>query len=178
MIRPTFHPRARVSALASPVAPAIATTRPHAIAASWLRFLLPAVAFLVPLQLAAQSAAPTRTIVSLADSLPIPNAQAVVLFHAPPSGDNVILLPRATVSANALGAALKVLRKLDREHGGSGRSAMIPIEGILPPRNQSAAERASLRAIIAEVAQQPMTRVGSLGMGQWMPLAPGKVQLR
>ncbi|MFP5355739.1 MAG: hypothetical protein ACLGIK_11425 [Gemmatimonadota bacterium] len=143
-----------------------------------IRAALLAVIFVVPLQLAAQSAPGARTIVTLSDSMPIPNAQAVVLFHAPPSGDNVILLPRRTVSPNALGAALKVLRKLEREHGNSPNSAMVPIEGVLPPARQSAGERASLRSIIAQVAQQPMTRVGGLGMGQWMPLSASQVQLR
>lgn len=143
------------------------------------RVLLAALLLLLPpLRLAAQSAPAARTIVTLSDSLPVPNAQAVVLFHAPPSGNNVILLPRATVSTNALGAALKVLHKLEREHGGSARSAMVPIAGVLPPRNQSASERASLRSIIAQVAQRPMTRVGTLGMGQWLPLPPSQVPLR
>lgn len=158
----------------------LAATRALARAAepASLRAALLVVLFLLPLQLAAQSAANTRTIVTLSDSMPVPNAQAVVLFHAPPSGDNVILLPRRTVSPNALGAALKVLRKLEREHGSSPNSAMVPIQGILPPSGQSAGERASLRSIIAQVAQQPVTRVGRLGMGQWMPLAASQVQLR
>lgn len=135
-------------------------------------------AIALPLQLAAQAASGARTIVTLSDSMPVANAQAVVLFHSPPSGDNVILLPRRTVSPNALGAALRVLRKLEKEHGDSPHSAMIPIEGVLPPRDQTPGERASLRSIIAEVAQQPMTRVGRLGMGQWMSLSASQVQLR
>jgi len=172
MIRPTLHPQAPVPA------PAFTMLGACAAPATCLRVLLATVSLLLPLQLVAQSAAPSRTIVTLSDSLPVPNAQAVVLFRAPPSGDNVILLPRATVSANALGAALKVLDKLEREHGGSAKSAMVPIAGVLPPRNQSASERASLRSIIAEVEQRPMTRVGTLGMGQWLPLASSRRSIR
>lgn len=172
MICPTIHSRTAVPA------PAFTTRGAHTAAATCLRVLLATVSLLLPLQLVAQSAAPARTIVTLSDSLPVPNAQAVVLFRAPPSGDNVILLPRATVSANALGAALKVLGKLEREHGGSAKSAMVPIAGVLPPRNQSANDRASLRSIIAEVEQRPTTRIGTLGMGQWLPLAPTRLSIR
>lgn len=154
-----------------------AAATPIAIPAS-ARALLLAILCLTPLQLTAQSAAARRTLVTLSDSMPVPNAQAIVLFNAPPSGDHVILLPRRTVSPNALGAALKVLRKLEREHPNSANSAMIPIEGVLPPANQTPSERASLRSIISEVAQQPVTRVGRLGMGQWMPLSVAQLQLR
>lgn len=133
---------------------------------------------LLPSLLTAQAASRGRTIVTLSDSMPVPNAQAVVLFHAPPHGDNVILLPRREVSANALGAALKVLAGLEREHGSSPNSAMVPIHGVIPPSNQTPGERATLRSIISEVAQQPVTRVGRLGMGQWMPLSASQLQLR
>lgn len=130
-----------------------------------------ALLLMLPLALAAQVRETTRTVVALSDSMPVGNAKAVLLFHARPSGNNIVLLPRRAFSIHALGAALQLLDRMEREHGASSNSAMIPIEGVLPPRHFTLEARSELRSILTDVARQPETQIGGLGSGQWLALA-------
>jgi len=109
----------------------------------------------------------TSIVVAVADSLPVANAKAVVLLHASPIGEAVILLPSRSPSPLALAAAAKVLHRMLLEGRLDGRAAMVPIEGFQAPTRFSGAARARMQGVVSRVAAQPFTHVGSLGRGQW-----------
>ena len=120
----------------------------------------------IPLRLAAQAGPAAPVIVVLADSLPVSTAKAVLLFRAPPRRENVVLLPASSPDRIALGAALRLLEKLERDKGNSPHSAVIPIEGAVAP-NVSSTESAMLSSVIDDVSRQPKSPVSWGGHGRW-----------
>jgi hypothetical protein len=106
-------------------------------------------------------------VVAIADSLPVGSAKAVIFFNAPPRGQNIVLLPRHNPSHVALGAALRFLDKLQREHPRSPYSAMIPVEGAQAPQNIAPSQRQALHAMIDQVSRRPLTNISGVGLGRW-----------
>ena len=126
----------------------------------------------------AQSATDGRVVVAVADSLPVSTAKAIVLFHGTPRGENVVLLSRNNPSAEALGAALRLLTRLEREHKGTPYSAMLPIEGVVASHNFAHSERKALDAVIQEVARQPLTSIAGVGRGRWSSFSRARLATR
>lgn len=108
-----------------------------------------------------------NVVVAIADTLPISSAKAVIFFNAPPRGQNIVLLPRHNPSYVALGASLRLLDKLQREHPRSPYSAMIPIEGAQAPQNMAPFERQELHAMIDQVSRRPVSNISGVGLGRW-----------
>lgn len=113
-------------------------------------------------------------VVAIADSLPVSSAKAVIFFNSPPRGQHIVLLPRYNPSPIALGAALRLLDKLQRDYPRSAYSAMIPIEGAQAPQNMASSERDQLRAMIDQVSRRPLSSISGVGMGRWSEFSPSR----
>lgn len=123
-----------------------------------------------PAMLHAQANAGPQTVVAIADSLPIAGAKSVVLFRSQPTGGHVVLLA-ADASAEAVGGALALIRRLERQHSGDNSSAVIAVSSTTALRAIRRADRNRWNAILRELKQRPRSRLGDAGMGRWMSLA-------
>lgn len=125
---------------------------------------------LAPCELHAQRIGERATVLAIADSLPVANSRAVVLFRARPTGQHVILVSPATATPETVGGALALLARLEREHAGDDLSAVVPVAGIASARPLAAARRNQLTAFIRDAEAQPRTRLGDAGVGRWVQL--------
>lgn len=127
---------------------------------------------LLPCSAAAQAVIRSAPILAVADSMPVEGAKAVVLFRSRPTGRNIVVLNAKSAAAMHVGASLALLDRLEREHRGDSFSAVIPISDAIPTRAKSASDLAAWDRHLATLRTRPVARLGDIGRGRWLELAP------
>lgn len=135
-----------------------------------LAALLALASLSMPAAVHAQDAAAPAVVLALADSLPVANARAVVLFRSRPTGQHVIVLSTTTATPETIGGALALVARLQREHANDDLSAVVPISAIAPRRSLSASRQSQLASYLSTLRAQPRTRLGNVGTGRWVEL--------
>ena len=118
---------------------------------------------------AAQSTRSPAVIVAITDTLTSRDARAI-LVRSPVKNEDVIILKRATASAEILGGALALLDQF-RAHSPTPTSVVVAtVQGTAPRQALANARLAVLTATLRRLAEQPTVRIGNLGQGQWVRL--------
>jgi hypothetical protein len=125
--------------------------------------LLTAAALAAPIPLAAQSAGPRPLFLAIPEVFPDIDARAVVVRE---TAREVVLLRATDATAETLGVALALLRRVRERPVQPGRSVMLPITGFVVTRPQGMAARTRLDEAIERLKAQPLGRVGTLGQGR------------
>jgi hypothetical protein len=144
-------------------------TRAH-IVATMLRGLTVALlaGSVMPGRSDAQRPRSAAVIVAIVDSLPDPKAIALV-YRYPDSEKDMIVLRRSDATPIALGGALDLLDHLRQAVPvpSAGRLEVAALQSATPGPGVAGTHRRDRAArILAGLANQPMTAVGKVGLGQ------------
>lgn len=116
--------------------------------------------------LTAQTRGEAPLFVAIPETFPDVDARAVVIREP---GREVVLLRADEADPQALASALRVLAKARENALPAGRGQLIPITGFAFPAGIADEERSRLDALLAQLRQRPISNVGNLGPGRWLP---------
>jgi len=121
------------------------------------------VAALAPIPMAAQSAGPRPLFLAIPEVFPDLDARAVVVRE---TAREIVLLRATDATAETLGVALALLRRVRERPVQPGRSVMVPITGFVVTNPPGVAARERLDDALERLKAQPPARVGTLGQGR------------
>ncbi len=128
---------------------------------------------LIGAQSALQAQSAKRQVaIALVDTLSQPGLRAEILRFSDPRRSDVILLPRAQVTAEDLAAAIATYRA--SVHRTPSRPGLVGRTGITAHDargTRSPALRAAAARMLADVRRAPFGRIGNFGRGQWTSVA-------
>lgn len=134
--------------------------------------ILLAIAF-APISAAAQRPINDRVRVAIPDRFPLPDARAIVLRYSSIDNPDVIVLDPAHATSETLAAALTLLRHLYKERPPApGRYVVGTLKGFAPLGRPDPAALRRLAGQLAALRAQRSSRIGNLGRGRWIELAP------
>lgn len=105
--------------------------------------------------------------IALPESFPELDARVLIVREP---GRDIVLLQQEGADPETLDIALRVLRRVQRDDPlPADRGQLIPITGFVHRTALDAARRDALQAAIDALSERPVSNVGNLGPGRWMP---------
>jgi hypothetical protein len=133
--------------------------------------LLTVAAVAAPIPLAAQSAGPRPLFLAIPEVFPDVDARAVVVREP---AREIVLLRATDATAETLGVALALLRRVRERPVQPGRAVMLPITGFVVTNPPGVAVRERLDDALERLKAQPLARVGTLGPGRSIRYTDGE----
>jgi hypothetical protein len=133
--------------------------------------LLTVAAVAAPIPLAAQSAGPRPLFLAIPEVFPDVDARAVVVRE---TAREIVLLRATDATAETLGVALALLRRVRERPVQPGRSVMLPITGFVVTNPPDVAARERLDDALERLKAQPLAAVGTLGPGRSIRYTDGE----
>jgi hypothetical protein len=132
---------------------------------------LPVVTFVLLALAAASSAGPLRAqgvpntplFLAIPETFPVADARALVVREP---NREVIVLRADEATPEALGMALGLLRRVRQRPLEPGRGFMVPVTGFAVTAAPRGPRRERLERALAQLAEQPLTQLGRLGLGR------------
>lgn len=118
-----------------------------------------------PHPLAAQASSRTGVFIAIPETFPDLDARALLVREP---GRDVVVLRDAEADAETLAMALLVLERIRLEAPRPTQGQMIPITGFVFRSPIGVEDRRRLERTISELRTRPMSRIGTLGSGQWI----------
>jgi hypothetical protein len=130
--------------------------------------LFTAAALAVPSPLGAQAPEGTSLFLAIPETFPQVDARAALIREP---GREIIVLRESDATAETLGTALQLLRRLRADPLRPGQGQMVAVTGYVVTNPLGGAERERLDAALARLRVQPLAQVGNLGPGRSIPFA-------
>lgn len=141
-------------------------TRDRSTAFLALTILIAAAAVALPSRTEAQEPDAPAMFLALPETFPELDARAVLIREP---GREIVVLKRDDSSPETLAMALRILRRIRTESLRPGQGQMVPMTGYALTRPLEGEERERLDAALGRLREQPLARVGNLGLGRSIP---------
>jgi len=140
----------------------IAHVRGHIVFAALLGFLA-----CTALPVLGQASPNNPIFLSIPQQFPDLDARAVLMREP---GRDVVILKESDATPETLRVALAVLTRMRRDHPlPPDLAQLVPITGFVFEGSLDPDERVQLEAALAELEERPLSNLGNLGMGRWLP---------
>lgn len=107
---------------------------------------------------------------ALPNTFPDVDARAVLMRER---GRDIVVLKEADAHPETLEVALRVLERVRQNPApDTGLGQLIPITGFVYRTPLDPQARSRLETALDRLRRRPVTEVGTLGPGRWMPLSP------